>query len=359
MAVFLVPCLAQVLLQPIASRLVGTLFALASVVPLAWRRVHPAAAAAAGSAAWLIPTDGYLFLGYAVAVVLFFSVGAYVRSPLQVVAVAGWGVAAGTVSTLQGPEQRVALLGSWLVVIGSIVAGRLVAHQRAQSSRLRELTEELRRERALAERSAAAEERVRIARELHDVVGHEVTLIAIQSEAAAAALRSAPERAAGPIEAIRQTAHRTTAEMRALLGVLHSDEDGAATTPAAGSAAVDQLISRAQDVGMDVTVHTVGTPWSGPANMWLGIYRIVQESLTNAGRHAPGKPVDISITWSTAGVQIRVCNPADTRPRPAGFGIAGMRERARLLGGELFAGVKDPGTFEVTATLPTSSGEMQ
>jgi signal transduction histidine kinase len=109
-------------------------------------------------------------------------------------------------------------------------------------------------------------------------------------------------------------------------------------------------------MGLNVTVREAGTPWTGPANTWLGIHRIVQESLTNAGRHAPGEPVEISITWSDATVELSVRNPADRQPRQAGFGIAGMRERARLLGGELFAGIKEPGIFEVTATLPAYSG---
>src|SRR4051794_16904049 len=104
-ALFLLPSLAQVLLDPIASRPVGTLFAIASVLPLAWRRLHPAAAAVVGSAAWLIPTDGYLFLGYAVAAILFYSVGAYLRSPLQVAAVTVWGLAAGTADTLLDSDQ--------------------------------------------------------------------------------------------------------------------------------------------------------------------------------------------------------------------------------------------------------------
>lgn len=103
MVLFLVPSVAQVLLDPIVSRPVGLLFCLGSVLPLAWRYTHPAAAAIAGSTAWLIPTDGFLFLGYAVAVVLFCSVGSYVTSTVRLLMTAGYGLVMGTAGVLQGP----------------------------------------------------------------------------------------------------------------------------------------------------------------------------------------------------------------------------------------------------------------
>lgn len=352
MLLFLVPSLAQVLLDPVASRPAGVVYALGSVVPLAWRRAYPAAAAIVGSAVWLIPTEGYLFLGYVVAVILFFSVGAYTTRLPWVAVVVGWGLVMGTVATLRGPQQQVAVLSAWLVVIGSVVAGRLVASQRAQTRRLQELTETLERESALARRSAVAEERARIARELHDVVGHEVTLIAIQSEAAASALGSAPERAAVPVEAIRRTAHRTGAEMRAILGVLRADDHDETPITPIGPDGLAELVERSRQMGLDVALSVTGDVWDERPNVWLAVHRIVQEALTNAGRHAPGSPVTVTVNWTAAAVEVRVCNPADGTSVQPRFGILGMTERARLLGGELKAGFNRPGEFEVTVSLP-------
>ena len=143
----------------------------------------------------------------------------------MVVAVCAVATAVGVVMTLLGPEPEPAALGAALVVLGPAAAGRLVAHQRRQTALLEELTGRLVQERATAERAAVAEERARIARELHDVIGHEVTVIALQADAAAAALAKAPERAAAPVQAIRRSAAEALAEMRRVVGMLRAAED--------------------------------------------------------------------------------------------------------------------------------------
>src|SRR3954447_290946 len=358
MLLFLVPSLAQVLLAPIAPRSVGVVVALMSVVPLAWRRTAPAAAAVVGSAAFLVPThDGFLVLGYVVAVILFFSVGAYLDRFRDVLLVTAWAVAC-SVETIVWVDKPVEVLGSLLVVFGPVVAGRLVAVQRDQTERLRRLTAELAVERARAEQAAVAEERARIARELHDVVGHEMTMIAIQSEAAASALRSAPERAAQPVEAIRQTAHRATAEMRAILGVLGDQAvEPAGAVP--GPADLEALVERARLLGVDSTLTVTGSPWSGAPNTWLALVRIALEALTNAGRHAPGAPVTVQLAWSEASVELSVHNPivAGSNGAGSGLGLGGMAERSRLLGGRFEAGAEADG-FRISATLPRPMGAL-
>ena len=262
--------------MPIAPRPVGVLVALLSVVPLAWRRTAPATAAVVGSAAFMIPThDGYLVLGYVVAVILFFSVGAYVEKLRDVLLVTAWGVAT-SAETILWTHDAVGVLGSLLVVLGPVVAGRILFVQRAQTQRLQRLTEELAVERARAEQTAVAEERARIARELHDVVGHEMTMIAIQSEAAASALRTAPERATQPVEAIRETAHRATAEMRAILGVLGTDqmETGSAVP---GPVELEALVERARLLGVECSLD----------GDWPAMDRCA-EHLAGAGADRPG-----------------------------------------------------------------------
>ena len=132
-AVFLVLSLVQIAIAPITTPVLSVVVAVGSAAPVAWRRVHPVAAALAGTAVWLIPTTGFLLLGYVIAVVLFFSLGAY-AARWQVVAVSAVGTAVGVAVTLLGPEPAPAAIGAALVVIAPATAGRLVAHQRTQNA---------------------------------------------------------------------------------------------------------------------------------------------------------------------------------------------------------------------------------
>ena len=347
--------LVQVAIAPIASPAVSVLVAVGSTAPLAWRRVHPSTAALAMTAVWTIPTpEGFLLLGYVIAGLLFYSVGAYVAGTGRIVAVSAVGLVAGVVLTLLGPEHPTAAIGSALVVIGPAAAGRLVAHQRAQNRRLQELTAQLLRERALAERTAVAEERARIARELHDVLGHEVTVIALQADAAAAALAKAPERAAAPIAAIRRAAGEALTEMRRAVGVLRAEDEDGALRPQPGLADVPALVERHRAAGgsVDLTFRPPSRPLH--ASVGLAGYRLVQEALTNASRHAPGAPVQVCVDGEGAAVVVEVVNAggaADPHPG-SGFGLVGMRERVRVLGGELDAGPTSGGGFGLRARLP-------
>ncbi|WP_404381568.1 histidine kinase [Knoellia locipacati] len=200
--------IAQVLADPIAARPVAVLYTLLFVVPVAWWRTAPVPATAVSATAMLIPTPGgFLLLGYVVLALLAL-LGS--RPPTRLGwAVLAWTLLTGTVSTVRGPEEPVALLTTWLLVIGTYTVARVILEHRTQNHRLQTLTEQLLVERAITRDVAAADERTRIAQELHDVVGHEVTLIALQSEAASAALARDPALAVGPLEAVRETAHRT------------------------------------------------------------------------------------------------------------------------------------------------------
>src|SRR6478752_2468816 len=212
--------LAQVTVSPIADGVVGQLYVLATTLPLAWRRTRPVSSTVVSTLAWFVPLDGFPLLGFVVVVLQFFALGSRGRPLPAVVATTAWAVLATTVGTLVGPEAPVAAIGAAIAVVAPVLAGRLVAHLARQNAELARLAVRLREEQARVEQTAVEAERVRIAQELHDVVGHEVTLIAVQAEAAAAALRLAPERAVEPVEAIRVTAHRTLAEIRGVLDVL-------------------------------------------------------------------------------------------------------------------------------------------
>ena len=354
-AAFVLAGLVQVTVLPIGDAGLGHLFVLGTTLPLAWRRTRPVEACLVASAFWLVPVHGYPVLGFVVAVLFFFALGAYGRPPLAVALATVWGAVTGVVGTLLGPEAPVAAVGSVIVVAAPVAAGLLVAHQRRQTEELRRLAEDLAAEREKVRRAAAGAERERLAQELPDVVGHELTLIAIQAEAAGVALRTAPGRAAEPVEAIRETAHRTLAEIRAVVGVLGAGED----EPGGAAAGLDDLARRAVAAGIAATVEESGTPWEDPTPGRLAVHRIVLECLTNAGKHAPGQPVDVRVHWQPTSVAVVAANPVTGLASApvggsSGRGLVGMRHRAELLGGTFDAGVRD-GSFEVRAVLPRTA----
>ncbi|HYJ76395.1 MAG TPA: histidine kinase [Kineosporiaceae bacterium] len=344
--------LLQLAFVPIAAPALGALYVLGSTLPLAWRRTRPVEAAAISSAFWLIPLQGYPVLGFVAVVLQFYALGAWGTPRLAVAVVTAWACVVGVIGTLLGPEPAVAVVGAVLSVVAPVAAGLAVAHQRRQTNELVRLASELEAEKAKVEQAAVGAERARIARELHDVVGHELTLIAIQAEAAAAALASAPERAAAPVEAIRTTAHRTLAEIRSTLDVLAPADTPADVSPGG----LSKLARRAEQAGIPNTLVVTGEPWPAHASVWLAVNRVVRECLTNAGRHAPGRPVALCVEWRTDGVTITSSNPTvpgdGSRPTP-GRGLAGMRHRTELLGGAFEAGVRD-GSFDVRVRIPST-----
>jgi signal transduction histidine kinase len=351
--VFTLLGLAQVAFLPIAGPAVGVVYVVGSTLPLAWRRTFPVESALVSSAFWLIPLQGYPVMGFVAVVLQFFALGSRGEPRLAVALTTVWASAVSVVGTLLGPEEPVAVVGGVLVVVAPVLAGRLVRHLDGQNQALARLTEELRAERDKAEEAAVGAERARIARELHDVVGHEVTLIAIQAEAAAAALRMAPERAVEPVEAIRSTAHRTLAEIREVLDVLAP----LAEAERAGAEGLLDLTDRARRVGIANSLAVTGTPPPDQAPASLAVQRIVRECLTNAGRHTPGEPVALNVDWTPHEVVVRSSNAARSSgpPRP-GRGLSGMRHRAELLGGTFDAECVD-GRFVVQAAIPLHSGE--
>ena len=345
---FTVAGLVQTALVPIASPGVAALYLLGSTLPLAWRRTRPVESSLVSSTFWLIPLDGYPVLGFVVVILQFFALGERGRPRRAVVLVTGWAAVVSVVGTLLGPEPPVAAIGGVLVVVSPVLAGQLVRHQRSQNRALAALADQLASERARAEEAAVGAERARIAQELHDVVGHEVTLIAIQAEAAAAALRVSPDRAAEPVEAIRATAHHTLAEIRAVLDVLAPAGEG--DRPAVEGAVA--LADRARAAGIANSLSVTGTPLPEHAPASLAVARIIREALTNAGRHAPGQPVALQVDWSPAQVSVQATNPTGAHGQPVpGRGLTGMRHRAELLGGKFEAAVAD-GLFALRVSIP-------
>jgi len=228
-----------------------------------------------------------------------------------------------------------------------------------------ELAERTREEEA---RARVDEERLRIAREVHDTVAHAIAIINVQSGVTAHLLDKRPERTREALEAIEQTSSRALREMRSILGVLRDAHDGRVPHPSLGQ--IDELIATARDAGLDVildsappTGPSTGPP-TGPPTVALpsavdsAAYRILQESITNVIRHVGPTRVRVGLDYGVDALEVRVTNEAGATPRDGaaravpGRGILGMRERCQLLGGELDAGPVAGGGFAVTARLP-------
>jgi signal transduction histidine kinase len=219
-----------------------------------------------------------------------------------------------------------------------------------------------RRERALAAgaateaRAAVAEERTRIARELHDVVGHAVTVMTVQAGAARMLVDSDPVGARERILAVEESGREALAEMRRLLEVLRDDDGPGSLGPQPGVADLDGLVAEARAAGLDVELAVEGEPVALPAGEALAAYRIVQEALTNARKHAAESHVEVRVRYSPGAVELAVENgAADVVPGRAGdggHGLIGMRERVGLYGGELDVGPRPEGGFAVRARLP-------
>jgi signal transduction histidine kinase len=237
-----------------------------------------------------------------------------------------------------------------LVAIASI--GDIFARRRRTGELVAEQNELTELERA---RRAVLEERTRIAREMHDVVAHHMSMIAVRAETAPFRVPGMSEDAQAELATIASAAREALTDMRRLLGVLRSEQDATLTAPQPGVADVDALVEKARAAGLDVSVESEGLGGL-PPTVGLAAYRIVQEALANAARHAPDGPVSVSARGFPDKLEITVRNPlpagADRPEAKGGHGLAGMYERATLLGGTLWAGpVGDE--FIVRATLPT------
>ncbi len=246
-----------------------------------------------------------------------------------------------------------------MVVVSVVVLfGYNVRVRRSATAKLK--TEERRTQQAESAQAVLAE-RARIARELHDVVAHHMSVIAIQAEAVPLKARGDPAQLEAGLAEIRGLSLEAIAELRQVLGVLRDQDGRVDTAPQPGLDRLDELVSNARAAGLAVLVKRAGPLDRLPPAVGLSAYRIVQESLSNAMRHAPGSTVALEVAHRRGELRLRVANGPSAAPGAgpgAGQGVVGMRERATLLGGTLDAGPVAGGGFEVRATLPvTDAGE--
>ena len=218
-----------------------------------------------------------------------------------------------------------------------------------------ERAEQLEREQAAEARRAVAEERTRIARELHDVVAHRVSLMTVQAGAAKTVAADDPEGALQAMEAVEQAGRQALDELRHLLGVLRPDAEVEVLGPQPGLADVPRLVEQLGEAGLEVSLTIDGAQTDLPARVDLFAYRIVQEALTNVLKHAGSHArTEVRVSTDNHGVEIEVLDNGHgaTILPGSGHGIVGMRERALLLGGSLDTGPRPGGGFQVVAYLP-------
>jgi signal transduction histidine kinase len=254
--------------------------------------------------------------------------------------------------TIDEPEDVIVLgplsVATWLT-------GRLVRSWRRQAVELGRLAAELERERAESARRAVEDERARIARDLHDVVGHSLSLMVLQAGAERLGLGADRSGTRDALAAIERSGRSTLAELRRLVGVLRSADDGPELAPLPGLAGVDELVGQVREAGLPVDLRLEGTPVALPPGLDVAAYRIVQEALTNALRHARA-PTQVTVRIAYGGRELTLEVEDDGRPAPApeapGHGLVGMRERTALYGGRLTAGSRPDGGFAVRCCLP-------
>ena len=216
------------------------------------------------------------------------------------------------------------------------------------------------RERAL--REALSEQRLQIARELHDIVAHAMSVVAVQAGVGSHLIATRPDEAAKSLRAIEDTARAALSETRSLLSVMRDeDHDPASRSPAPGLDNLQALVQRVADAGQPVALHVEGQPRALSHSLELSLYRVVQEALTNVVRHAaPSASATVIIRYDDGGVAVEVTDDGrgtgHKRADGHGHGLAGMRERVSLLGGELSAGPRAGGGYRVVAHLPAEAG---
>jgi signal transduction histidine kinase len=330
--------------------------AVAAILPLLVRRRYPLATLMIILGITVLSLHGespgtdILRVSFYACVIAGYSAAAY--SPYRMWALAALPFAALLYSSFHDLAVPIVPVG-WvpflvLLPIGLAINGMRTWRQRA---------DRLRRERADALREAARQERARIARELHDVVTHNVSMMVIQAGAARKVLDKAPEAARDALLSVEEGGRAALGELRGVMGLLTTaDDDVEALSPQPGLAQLPPLIDRVRDAGIDVTVTGNGEPCPLPAGLELAAYRVVQEALTNTVKHASGASATVDVTYSPDELRITVTDtggqPTPEAAASTGRGLAGLRERLAVYGGTLQATARLTGGYRVQAHLP-------
>jgi signal transduction histidine kinase len=322
--------------------------------PLAWRRRTPittltltAIAAAAYGA------QGYTgdFIGLAFVVALY-TAAAYRDRGSVIAAVLPIAIVATVAIYRSGPNP----VERWADVAfnTALLVGVPIAFGRFEFNRRRRIE----RDRDRVTDDAVAEERARIAREMHDAVAHAISVMVVQAGAARVVIDRDPTEASAALERIEETGRMGLAEMRRLLGILETDDGAAALVPQPGLDRLDELLETMRGTGLRVEAMVLGTPRDLPPGVDLTVFRILQEALTNVLKHAGDAHARVTLKYEHDAIEVEVADdgrgpPAEGTPSP-GHGLIGMRERVALFGGSLETGARPGGGFVVRARIPVT-----
>jgi signal transduction histidine kinase len=338
--------------------IVPLLFDCALVLPLVWRRRWPsgvfAVLAVVAGAQWIADVK---VLGDAALVVALYTVAA--QEPRRRAALAAGVVELGAVlATLRWGSDDffktfVGLSGVTLAAFG---LGTSVRQRRAYQASLEDRAARLEIERDQQGRLAAAAERARIAREMHDIVAHNLSVMIALADGATFAAERSPERSASAMQSVSATGRQALGEMRRLLGVLRDDESAGTLLPQPGILDIDRLVDQVRAAGLPVALAIEGDARALPAGAQLTVYRLVQEALTNSLKHAgPEARAEVSLRFDAAGVDVEISDDGAGEPAPAqdghGLGLNGMRERAAVYAGIVQAGPLPAGGWRVHTRL--------
>lgn len=342
------------------SSALQALVALLATVPLVARRRAPVSVALVVAIALAVQVlavvRGVSFLaGLLPLAVMVYSVAAYGAPRCRSIGLAAL-LAAAVLASVRVPEMHrtgeilfsiFALTSTWLL---GDAARRHRGHADRHAAEARRLADERDAWRA----GAVAEERSRIARELHDVVAHSVSLMGVQAGAARIQLDTDKERAREALLAIETTARDAVQELRRLLDILREHPDGGSLTPQPGMAEIRELVAQVRAAGQPVTLKVEGTEVPVPPGVALAAYRIVQEALTNTIKHARARHAEVRIAYAAQALELMIVDDgaAAASGTPGGHGLIGLHERAALYGGSLEAGPRGNGGFSVRARLP-------
>jgi signal transduction histidine kinase len=357
---------------PRGTLALGYVLVLLHTLPLAARRRFPGAVLALSVGSGLaVAAIGLpaVVLGVAILVAVY-SVAAYGDRWVSLAGLAAAELGSAAVQLTPGRFQAPTVVSNALVVAAAWLLGHFVGVRRAYTTRLEDRTAELEERTAQLDqareelaRRAVTEERLRLARELHDVVAHAMSVIAVQSGVGAHVADTQPEEAAKALAAIEATSRAALTELRRLLGVLRQNsEPRGDLAPVPGLVDLDSLLAELAKAGLAVRLRVEGTPSQLPAGVDLSAYRIVQEALTNVVKHAGPAHAQVTIRYRDHEVAVEVIDDgrgvaavaADGR-RGTGHGLIGMAERVAVFGGDLEVGPRSGGGFRVAARLPLAA----
>ncbi|HEU5363202.1 MAG TPA: histidine kinase [Gaiellaceae bacterium] len=341
------------------TRSLAVVLALATTLPVAWRSRLPLLAAATvlvanGACVYVAAPHEAAFQPFVALTLASYSVGSRFEGPLWVPPALALAAVPLFVLAVEQGQSAGNAIPNYVWLIAAWVVGRAVRSFRRKSTALELANLELAEQRELQAQAAVVVERGRIARELHDVVAHNVSMMVVQAGAAARVLDGEQPHVRNALDAIADTGRQTVDEMRTLLGVLRDEPGTAALKPQPGLGDVAQLVDGMSDAGLPVTLRIEGSPRPLPQAADLSAYRIVQEALTNTLKHAGAASADVVIRYEPGAVALEVRDDGVGHPNGGGtgHGLVGMRERVAMFGGELDAAPQPGGGFAVRARLP-------